>query len=145
MERAAYAWLISRFVDQKAEILFAKEEDLDDLIKETAAIPFDIEGVEFASGDEVSAFDAILKAYRFSNPALLDMADHVRSAKLDDIKNSFKKVGLEDSIPKLDAVCATDHELLEKAISLYDSFYLTFQKEKLKEGSVHHIDITRAL
>ena len=45
VDRVACPWLITRFVDNEAEFLFVPKSQVDQVVKETGAIPFDAPGV----------------------------------------------------------------------------------------------------
>src|SRR5213594_2612791 len=84
VDRIACPWLITRFVDAKAEFLFVPREKVDEVAKRQGAIPFDSPGVELThykdGGEERVSFDAIVKKYNLKDPALLDLAEIVRTA-----------------------------------------------------------------
>src|SRR5438552_614324 len=84
VDRIACPWLITKFVDPKAEFLFVPREKVLDVAKERGAIPYDSPGAELfhykQDGDERCSFDAIIKKYKLTDPALLDMAEIVRAA-----------------------------------------------------------------
>jgi hypothetical protein len=46
VDRVACPWLISRFVDSEAEFLFVPKSQIQRMVEETGAIPFDAPGVE---------------------------------------------------------------------------------------------------
>src|SRR2546426_642084 len=84
VDRIACPWLVKKFVDPKAEFLFVPREKVLEVAKEQGAIPYDSPGAELfhykESGDERCSFDAIIKTYKLTDPALLDMAEIVRTA-----------------------------------------------------------------
>lgn len=41
VDRVAYPWLIIRFVDNQAKFLFVPASQIEKIVKETGAIPFD--------------------------------------------------------------------------------------------------------
>jgi len=60
VDRVACPWLITRFIDNQAEFLFVPAAEIEKVVKETGAIPFDAPGVELghaepAAGDCRSA------------------------------------------------------------------------------------------
>src|SRR5438309_7639716 len=65
VDRIACPWLITKFVDPKAEFLFVPREKVLDVAKERGAIPYDSPGAELfhykQDGDERCSFDAIIK------------------------------------------------------------------------------------
>src|SRR5882724_2248967 len=80
IDRIACPWLIARFVDKNPEFLYAPPDQVLRIAKETGAIPYDIEGVELTHDGPLCSFDAILKKYKLSDPALRDLAVIVRGA-----------------------------------------------------------------
>src|SRR2546427_6487252 len=84
VDRIACPWLVKKFVDPKAEFLFVPREKVSDVAKEQGAIPYDSPGAElfhYKEGcDERCSFDAIIKTYKLTDPALLYMAEIVRTA-----------------------------------------------------------------
>src|SRR5213080_4092230 len=84
VDRIACPWLITKFVDPKSEFLLVPREKVLDVAKEQNAIPYDSPGAELhhykEGGDERCSFDAIIKKYKLTDRALLDMAEIVRAA-----------------------------------------------------------------
>src|SRR5256884_9306070 len=84
VDRIACPWLIRKFVDPGAEFLFVARERVLDVAKEKDAIPYDSPGAQLfhykENGDERCSFDPIIKEYKLTDPALLDMAEIVRTA-----------------------------------------------------------------
>jgi hypothetical protein len=52
VDRVACPWLITRFIDNKAEFLFVPAAEIEKVVKETGAIPFDAPGVELGHVSE---------------------------------------------------------------------------------------------
>ncbi len=63
VDRVACPWLITRFVDNEAEFLFAPRNQVDQVAKETGAIPFDAPGVELGHKDGRCSFESIMLKY----------------------------------------------------------------------------------
>ena len=61
IDRIACPWLIMRFIDKDAEILYAPTDQVMEKAKSLGAIPFDIPGVELTHEGQLCSFDAILK------------------------------------------------------------------------------------
>src|SRR2546430_17041595 len=84
VDRIACPWLITKFVDPKSEFLFVPREKVLGGAKEQYAIPYDSPGAELhhykEGGGERCSFDAIIKKYKLTDRALLDMAEIVRAA-----------------------------------------------------------------
>ncbi|MBI2318498.1 MAG: chromate resistance protein [Betaproteobacteria bacterium] len=80
IDRIACPWLITRFVDKAAEFLYVPPKQVLDQAKARDAIPYDIPDVAFSHEGELCSFDAFLKHYRLTDPALQQLAVIVRGA-----------------------------------------------------------------
>src|SRR5258708_23475034 len=56
VDRVACPWLITRFVDNEAEFLFAPKNQIEKIVQETGAIPYDTTGVELGHVDGRCSF-----------------------------------------------------------------------------------------
>ena len=127
VDRIACPWLISRFVDQKAEFLFVPREKVLDVAKEQGAIPFDTPGAELhhykEAGDERCSFDAIIRKYRLTDPALLDMAEIVRSADAAPRSPRPEGAGLEAIALGFRTNAKDDFDNIRFQFPAYDALY----------------------
>jgi hypothetical protein len=80
MDRVAYPWLITRFVDNEAEFLFAPKNQIEEVAKETGAIPFDAPGVELGHKDGRCSFESIMLKCELKEPGLVRLAQIVHAA-----------------------------------------------------------------
>ncbi|MDQ4139400.1 MAG: chromate resistance protein [Bacteroidota bacterium] len=123
IDRIACPWLIRRFIDPEAEIIFAPFADIPRLAAELPATPFDIPDTEFTHYEDRCTFDYFLEKYRLTDPALQRMALIVRGADTDDHSVAPEAAGLWAISAGLAYNTANDYELLEKGMLLYDSLY----------------------
>jgi hypothetical protein len=63
IDRIACPWLIRRFIDPSAEFLYVPTPEVLPTAGKTGAIPYDIEGVEFAHEGERCSFDTLLRIF----------------------------------------------------------------------------------
>ena len=80
IDRVACPWLITRFIDPKAEFIFVPPARVDQDAASMNAIPFDVEGVELSHDGPLCSFDAFLKKYEIDDDALSTIATIVRGA-----------------------------------------------------------------
>src|SRR5215475_979717 len=80
IDRIACPWLILRFIDPAAELLYVAPERVLNVAQDSGAIPYDIPGVELSHVGEQCSFDAFLAKYRLVDPALQRMAMIIRGA-----------------------------------------------------------------
>ena len=72
VDRVACPWLITRFIDNEAEFLFVPKSQLDQIAKETGAIPFDSPGVELGHHEGRCSFESIILKYDLKDAGLSD-------------------------------------------------------------------------
>ncbi len=123
IDRIACPWLIKRFVDENAEFLYVPKEKVLLVAAEQGATPYDIASVELTHEGDLCSFDAILKKYRLSDPALLHLADIVRAADTDTLEKSPQAPGLLAITLGLSANISDDHEMLKIGMVIYEALY----------------------
>ncbi|QNF33353.1 chromate resistance protein [Adhaeribacter swui] len=123
IDRIACPWLIRRFIDPEAEIIFAPVADIPRLAVELEATPFDIPDTEFTHYEDRCTFDFFLEKYRLTDPALQRLALIVRGADTDDHSVAPEAAGLWAISAGLAFNTPNDYELLEKGMLIYDSLY----------------------
>jgi hypothetical protein len=115
--------LISRFVDPEAQFLYVPTKEVLKTAKETGAVPYDVADVHFTHDGDLCSFDAFIKHYRLTDPALNELATIVRGAD----------TGLLDLVPQAHGLAAIslglsrnfldDHEMLGHGMVMYDALY----------------------
>lgn len=123
IDRIACPWLIRRFIDPDARIVFVAEEEVIAKAAELGATPFDVAGVEFSHYGTDCTFDYFLKKYALHDPALHAMAPIVRGADIDNHALAQQAAGLWAISAGLAYNTPDDEELLEKGMLLYDALY----------------------
>ena len=123
IDRIACPWLITRFIDPSAEFLFVPSDQVMSVAKETNAIPYDIPGVELSHLGELCSFDAFLKKYRLTDPALAKLAVIVRAADTDRLDLAPQAPGLLAISLGLSRCFSDDHEMLKYGMVVYDALY----------------------
>lgn len=123
IDRLACPWLIKKFIDHDAEFLYVPKENVLKIAKEQNATPYDIAGVELTHLGELCSFDALLKTYKLTEPALLRMAEIVRAADTDTLEKSMQAPGLLAITLGLSANISDDQELLKIGMVIYEALY----------------------
>src|SRR5712692_10595871 len=82
VNRTATAWLVRRFIDRDAELLFVEPDDVARVERDTGAIGFDAPGARYPHKDERGrcSFEALVAEYCAGDRALARLARIVRSA-----------------------------------------------------------------
>jgi rhodanese-related sulfurtransferase len=134
IDRVACPWLIRRFIDSRARILYVDPEFVVPVAKETGAVPFDIEGVEISHEGPRCSFDTMLKLFDLERePSLQRLALIVRGADTARPDLAPEAAGLHAVSLGLSALAGDDdHGLLEKGFMVYDALfaYLRFAAEE---------------
>jgi hypothetical protein len=123
VDRVACPWLIKRFVDPQAEFLYVPTDQVMEVARREGAIPFDVANAELGHDGPNCSFDAIIKKYRLTDPALQRLAPIVRGADTDAKDLTPESRGLEAIAEGFRLVYDDDHELLERELSVYDALY----------------------
>lgn len=123
IDRVACPWLIARFIDAEAEFLFAAPEDVRRLAQASGAIPFDVEGVELSHDGPLCSFDALLRKYALTDPALHELAVIVRGADTARLDLAPQAAGLLAISLGLSRLFSDDHEQLRHGFVVYDALY----------------------
>ena len=123
IDRLACPWLVRRFIDLDGEFLFVPPPEVLRVAQAQGAIPFDVPGVELTHDGPACSFDAFIRKYRLSDPALLKLADIIRAADTDTLDKSKQAPGLLAISLGLAANIPDDNELLAAAMVIYDALY----------------------
>lgn len=123
IDRIACPWLIRRFLDPRAVILFVAPGEVVGVAERYDASPFDIEGVFWSHRGDQCTFDVILKELGLSIPALDRLATIVRGADTARLDLAPEAAGLLAASLGLSRMYSDDLEQLEAGMLLYDAFY----------------------
>ena len=134
IDRVACPWLIRRFIDAQARILFVDPPEVPAVARETGAVPFDIEGVEISHEGPRCSFDTLLKLFGLeSEPSLAQLALIVRGADTARPDLAPEAAGLHAVSLGLSALAGDDdHGLLQQGFIVYDGLfaYLRFATQE---------------
>ena len=132
VDRIACPWLITRFVDPEAEILYVPADQVMAVAEREGAIPFDVPNVELGHHGEECSFDAIVRKYKLAErePALGRLARIVRGADTNRPDLTPQSPGLLAVAEGFNAVYQDDHELLAAELAVYDALYAWCKKQE---------------
>jgi len=143
IDRIACPWLIKRFIDPEAEIIYVSYAEVLEQAAALNAIPFDLPNVEYSHYDDQCTFDYFLKKHQLKDPALHRIAAIVRGADTDRHDFAPQAAGLEAIFSGLAYNSKGDHELLELGMTIYDGLYSwathLFKKKHAQESPVEQV------
>jgi hypothetical protein len=124
-DRIACPWLIRRFIDPDAEVLYVPSGDVLTVAEQQGAHSFDAPGAKYDHRDGLCTFEVLIDEYKLGRDAALTrLARIVRAADID------SELGSDPAGPGLLAIGlggldveADDHRLLDRATFVYDALY----------------------
>ena len=125
VDRIACPWLIKRFVDPDAEFLFVPAADVMATAEHEQAIPYDVPNVELGHVDGRCSFEAIVRKYQLTDPALAGLARIVHGADVSsDVGITPESAGLKAIAHGFALVHGTnDYEKIQQESPMYDALY----------------------
>ena len=124
-DRIACPWLIRRFIDPDAEILYVPADEVLDVASRESARSFDASGAEFTHRDGMCSFEVLIQDFELgSDPALVRLAQIVHAADVaadrdsDPLGAGLEAIGAGGVLAEPD-----DQALLEKGTFVYDALY----------------------
>lgn len=123
IDRIACPWLIRRFIDPEAVILFVAPSEVKPVAEAMGGMAFDIEDTFWSHRGETCTFDTILTEFGLRHPALDRLALIVRGADTARPDLAPECAGLLAASLGLSRMHADDLAQLEAGMSLYDAFY----------------------
>ncbi len=123
IDRIACPWLIRRFVDPAAQVLFVAPAEVMAVAEYFNATPFDVEGTFFSHRGDRCSFDTMLDAFGLVTEPLARLAQVVRAADTDRHDLSPQAAGLLAISVGLSRQYRDDLEQLEAGMAIYDALY----------------------
>jgi hypothetical protein len=124
VDRVACPWLITRFIDSEAEFIYVPASQIEQVVKETGAIPFDAPGVELGHVDGRCSFDSIIVKYGLKEPGLLRLAKIIHAADIEsELDTDPIAAGLEAIASGYSLRFPNDLENLSHQFEVYDALY----------------------
>ena len=135
VDRVACPWLIKRFIDSEAEILFVPKSRIQEVVEQEGAIPFDAPGVELGHHDGKCSFETIIEKYDLRDKALLRLAKIIHAADTDDIDSDALAPGFEAIAVGYSIRFPDDAENLTHQFEVYDALYAWCRLDVAKSRS----------
>jgi AraC-like DNA-binding protein len=142
IDRIACPWLIKRFIDREAEIIYVPFNNVLRDAELLQAIPFDVPGVEYTHHKDQCTFDYFILKHELKDPALDRMAAIVRGADTDRHDFAPQSAGLEAIFSGLSYNIRDDKRLLDLGITIYDGLYTwakDLHNQKHTQGAVEQV------
>jgi len=124
-DRIACPWLILRFIEPDAEIVYVPRDDVLGYAEREGAISFDAPGARYTHRDGLCSFEVLVEAYGLgSDPALSIVAKVVHGADVsEDADVTPQSRGLEAIARGFMHLGVSDAEQLRLELPVYDALY----------------------
>lgn len=124
-DRIACPWLIRRFIDPDAEIVYVSRDEVLAYAQRAGAISFDAPGARYTHRDGLCTFEVLIEEHQLgADPALTLMANVVHGADVsEDADATPQSRGLEAIARGFMDLGVTDDEQLRLELPVYDALY----------------------
>jgi len=124
-DRVACPWLIRKFIEPNAEIVYVPANEVLPYAERTGAISFDATGARYAHRDGLCSFEVLVEEYSLGgNPALALMARVVHGADVADDRDATpQSPGLLAVADGFALLGLPDQEQLALELPVYDALY----------------------
>jgi hypothetical protein len=136
-DRIACPWLIRRFIDADAEIVYVPPDDVLVVADRDRAISFDAPGARYTHRDGLCSFEVLIEEHRIDDPAVQLLARIVHGADVSEDRNVTPEspglYAIAEGFARLDV---PDVRQLELELPVYDALYAWCQGQLgPREGS----------
>jgi hypothetical protein len=130
-DRIACPWLILRFIEPDAEIVYVPRDEVLAFAEREGAMSFDAPGARFTHRDGLCSFEVIMEAHALGgDPALSLVARVVHGADIsEDADATPQSRGLEAIARGFMDLGVGDQEQLRLELPMYDALYAWARRE----------------
>ena len=130
-DRVACPWLIRKFIDAEAEIVYLPREDVLSYAERTGATSFDAPGARYTHRDGLCSFEVLVADYGLGgDPALVRMAQVVHGADVADDRDATPQSrGLLAIADGFTLLGIPDQTQLALELPVYDALYAWCRRE----------------
>lgn len=129
-DRIACPWLIRRFIDPDAEIVYVPADEVLSEAERRGALSFDAPGARYTHRDGLCSFEVLVEEYEIDDPAVALLARIVHGADVaEDIDSTPQSPGLKAVAEGFSALEPDDQRQLELELPVYDALYAWCKNE----------------
>jgi hypothetical protein len=129
-DRIACPWLIRKFIDPDAEIIYVPRDDVLGYAKREGATSFDAPGADYTHRDGLCSFEVLIEANGLDDPALALMARVVHGADVsEDADATPQSRGLQAIADGFSLLDIDDQHQLALELPVYDALYAWAQQQ----------------
>ena len=129
-DRIACPWLIRKFIDPDAEILYVPPADVLAVAKREDAISFDAPDARYTHRDRLCSFEVLIADFKIDDPAVRLLARIVHGADVGADRNMTpESPGLYAIAEGFAMLGVPDQRQLELELPVYDALYAWCQTQ----------------
>jgi hypothetical protein len=130
-DRIACPWLIRRFIDPEAAIVYVPRDEVLPYAEREGATSFDAPGARYTHRDGLCSFEVLIEEYKLAaDPALALLARVVHGADISTDRDATPQSrGLLAVADGFALMGLPDQRQLELALPVYDALYAWAQRE----------------
>jgi hypothetical protein len=129
-DRIACPWLIRRFIDPDAEIVYVPADAVLEVAEREQAHSFDAPGARYTHRDGLCSFEVLVEEYAIDDPAVRMLARIVHGADVaEDLDATPQSAGLKAVAEGFSYLELDDHRQLGLELPVYDALYEWCRRE----------------
>jgi hypothetical protein len=129
-DRIACPWLIRKFIDPDAEIVYVAREDVLDYAEREGATSFDAPGAKYTHRGGKCSFETLVEEFNIDDPAVALLAKVVHGADVSEDRDATpQSQGLEAIADGFALLDIDDQRQLELELPVYDALYAWAQHQ----------------
>jgi len=129
-DRIACPWLIRKFIDPDAEIVYVSRDEVLAYAEREGAISFDAPGAAYTHRDGKCTFETLVEDYGIDDPAVAILARVVHGADIEEESDTTaQSPGLQAIADGFALLGVDDQRQLELELPVYDALYAWAQTQ----------------
>ncbi|MGZ4311125.1 MAG: chromate resistance protein ChrB domain-containing protein [Solirubrobacteraceae bacterium] len=134
-DRIACPWLIRKFIDADADIVYVPRDDVLEYAEREGATSFDAPGARYTHRDGKCSFETLVEAYHIDDPAIALLARVVHGADVSEDRDATPQSrGLEAIADGFALLELGDQRQLELELPVYDALYAWARQETARSS-----------
>jgi len=134
VDRIACAWLVRRFIDDRAAFKFVPPRDY---VPEPNELRFDMFNAEFTHEGDRCSLEVLLTRSGLTDQALIEIAEIVHDIDLKDEKfGRDEAAGIKALINGICADTRDDDERLKRGAAIFDDLYAVFRRKRTAKSKL---------
>ncbi|MGZ6270520.1 MAG: chromate resistance protein ChrB domain-containing protein [Candidatus Limnocylindrales bacterium] len=134
-DRIACPWLIRKFIDADADIVYVPRDEVLEYAEREGATSFDAPGARYTHRDGKCSFETLVEAYHIDDPAIVLLARVVHGADVSEDRDATPQSrGLEAIADGFALLELGDQLQLELELPVYDALYAWARQETARSS-----------